>query len=87
MYQILPYSFKKAKELGVFIVPSENKNKKIKVVEPNGKVYHIGDSRYMDYPHYKKINPKLAEERRNAYRTRHRKDTGKVGFYAKNLLW
>jgi hypothetical protein len=87
MYEILPYSKNKAKELNVQIEPSTRKNKKIKVVEPDGSVFHIGDARYMDYPTYKMVDPKKADERRLAYWIRHKKDSGKAGFYAKSLLW
>lgn len=86
MYDILPYSFKKAKELGVMIEPSTRKNKKIKVIEPSGLYFHVGDSRYKDFPTYKKEDSKLAESRRRLYHIRHKKE-GKAGFYAKHLLW
>jgi len=88
MYEILPYTKKRAAELGVIIMPSNRKNKKLMVHEPNGSVYHVGDSRYLDYPTYKKIEgPKVAEYRKSLYLQRHKKDSGKAGFYAKHLVW
>ncbi len=87
MYTILPYSFQKAKELGVHIEPSSRKNKKLKVIEPSGIFFHVGDSRYKDYPTYKKFDgTPTANYRRRLYHQRH-KNEGKAGFYAKNLLW
>ena len=88
MYEILPYTKKRAEELGVVIMPSNRKNKKIMVHEPNGDVFHIGDIRYKDYPTYKKFDgTPTAEYRRRLYMNRHKNDSGKPGFYAKNLLW
>ena len=88
MYHILPYTVKHAKELGVKIEPSNRKHKKIKVIEPTGKIYHIGDIRYKDYPTYKKYDGKsIADFHRYLYLNRHKSDFGKTGFYAKNLLW
>ena len=49
-YVITKYSFDKAKRLGVEIVPSTVKNKKIDVYNVDGiKVASIGDSRYSDF--------------------------------------
>jgi hypothetical protein len=49
MYVITKYSFDKAKRLGVQIVPSTVKNKKIDVFKDGIKVASIGDSRYSDF--------------------------------------
>lgn len=88
MYRILPYTTKRAEDLGVFIEPSKRKNKKIKVIESTGETFHIGDSRYKDYPTYKKFDGKpVADFHRRLYLQRHKNDSKKAGFYAKNLLW
>ena len=87
MYEITNYSKRRARELGVKIEPSRNKNKKIKVIEPTGTIYHVGDSRFLDYPKYREISPALAEERRRLYHIRHRSDNGGAGYYARQLLW
>ena len=95
MYEITPYTKRRARDLGVKIEPSKNKNKKLKVIEPNGTVFHVGDSRFMDFPKYLQISPALAEERRRLYKIRHRSDSashvgansGGAGYYARELLW
>ena len=88
MYDILPYTKKRAEQLGVKITPSKRKNKKIMVEEPTGEIFHIGDSRYKDYPTYKKFDGKpTADFHRRLYLQRHKNDNRKTGFYAKNLLW
>ena len=88
MYDILPYTYKKAKDLGVVIEPSKRKYKKIKVVESSGDTFHVGDTRYKDYPTFKKFDgTATADFRRRLYLQRHKKDVGKAGFYAKHLLW
>lgn len=85
MYRILPYTYAKAKKLGVEITPSKKKNKKIDVHTATG-VVSIGDKRYKDYPTYQKMDKAMAQERRRLYHLRH-KGEGLAGFYAKELLW
>ncbi len=89
-YEIKPYSYAKAKELGVTIQPSSHKDKKIDVYK-NGKfLYAIGDISYDDYPTYLKTKgEQYAETRRHLYRMRHKKDDviGTRGWYALNILW
>jgi hypothetical protein len=89
-YEILPYTRQKAKELGVEIRVSTKRNKKIDVFLPN-KIISIGARGYMDYPHYlKHFGEEVANEKREAYRRRHKKDRdvkGTAGWYADNLLW
>jgi hypothetical protein len=54
-YEILPYSYHKAKELGVKIVPSKNPKKKIDVLDWNKNyICSIGDIKYNDFPNYVK---------------------------------
>lgn len=87
MYDIKPYTIKKAKELKVKVVPSTNPKKKIDVYQDNKKIASIGDIRYKDYPTYLRENGKeYADERRRLYHIRH-KNEGIVGKYAKELLW
>ena len=89
MYNITNYSKKKAKELGVEIKPSSNKNKKIDVFKDNKKIASIGASGMNDYPTYMKTKGKaFADERRRLYRARTDwcKDK-KVCKLAREILW
>ena len=52
MYQIKPYTYEKAKEIGVEVRPSTLKNKKIDVYKQGKKIASIGDIRYFDFPTY-----------------------------------
>lgn len=87
MYNIKKYSFEQAKKLGVEIKPSTVKNKKIDVFKAGKKLASIGDSRYKDYPTYLQENKTLAEERRKAYKARHKNNTGIAGKLADKILW
>ena len=90
MYQIQPYTIKKAKELGVQVKPSQLKNKKIDVIKNGRRICSIGDIRYNDYTTYLRMgNIPLANERRALYHRRHSKDNvkGTCGWYSLNLLW
>jgi len=91
MYEITNYSKAKAKQLGVKIKPSKNKNKKIDVFKNDTFVASIGGAGYKDYPTYvKEDGLEKAKERRRLYKLRHAKDSMIVGspsFYASNILW
>lgn len=88
VYEIQPYSFKKAKDLGVTIKPSSKKGKKIDVFKNNQLLTSIGASSSNDYTTYLKNEGKtFAEERRRLYKIRHSKNTGVAGFYASEILW
>lgn len=88
VYEIQPYSFKKAKDLGVTIKPSTKKGKKIDVFKNNQLVTSIGASGMNDYPTYlKNEGKKIAEERKRLYKIRHSKNTGIAGKYASEILW
>jgi len=90
MYKILPYTFEKAKQLGVYIKPSTKKNKKLDIYDGNYQfICSIGDVRYKDFPtYYKEKGKEYAEKRRKLYYTRHKEyEWGTKGFYAKELLW
>lgn len=95
-YKILPYSFRKAKELGVVIKPSSNPLKKIDVFKNGKKVATIGARGMNDYPTYLEKEKKgyyekgYAYKRRKLYKERHEKDRHKVGsngYYADKILW
>jgi hypothetical protein len=93
MYKITDYTKNKAKELGVTVKPSKNKNKKIDVYRKNEKLASIGSMKYIknDYPTYI-INKgkQYADERRRLYKKRHSKDLkvkDSPGYYADKLLW
>jgi hypothetical protein len=88
LYQISPRSKSIAKALGVQIEPSRVGFKKIAVYRNGKKIADVGDIRYNDYHSYRKINKKLAEERKEAYRKRHNKDISSgAGRLAWLLLW
>jgi len=95
-YNILPYSFRKAKELGVVIKPSSNILKKIDVFRAGKKVASIGARGMNDYPTYLAKEKKgsyekgYANKRRKLYKDRHEKDrkvVGGAGYYADKILW
>jgi hypothetical protein len=95
MYKILPYSERKAIELGVHIEPSKNPKKKIDVFDyHNNYICSIGAIGYKDYPTYVKDNGmEYAIERRRLYRIRHNKERdninweGSPSYYSWYLLW
>ena len=95
-YNILPYSFRKAKDLGVVIKPSSNVLKKIDVYKNGTKLASIGAIGYKDYPTYMELEKKgkvpqgTAKERRRLYKIRHTKDRKQLysnGWFADQLLW
>ena len=92
MYKITPYSYERARELGVKIKPSTRKYKKIDVFDKDDNyITSIGDNRYMDYPSYIRDKGKdYALERRRLYRIRHdgeQNNKGSAGYYSWWLLW
>ena len=89
MYSILPYTKKKAKELGVQITPSRDLKKKLDIYENGEFLFSIGANGMGDYPSYRKWNGKaVADQRRRLYhaRTQH-VQVGSKGWYSKQLLW
>jgi hypothetical protein len=90
-YDILEYTRKKARDLGVVVKPSSKKGKKIDVYKADKKIASIGAAGMMDYPHYiKKNGIEFANHRRDLYRTRHKKDinvVGSAGWLSGKLLW
>ena len=92
VYDILPYTYKQAKRLGVQIKPSENPKYKLEVYDKNGEfITYCGAYGYKDYPTYiKERGQDYANRRRELYKIRHDKDRHKVGsrgYYADQLLW
>ena len=84
MYVITKYSFDKAKRLGVEIVPSSVKNKKIDVYKDGIKVASIGDSRYSDFA------TTGNKEQRRRFKLRFdktRKVVGSNSYWSDQLLW
>jgi len=90
MYKILPYTFEKAKQLGVYIKPSTRKNKKLDIYDGNYQyITSVGNINYKDFPTYiKEKGIDYAEKRRKLYYIRHKDyELGSRDFYAKALLW
>jgi len=91
-YNIKPYSYRRAKTLGVTIKPSKVKGKKIDVFNKKGeKLASIGALGYGDYPTFTATKGKtFADEKRRLYKIRHAKDKdvrGTAGYYADKILW
>ena len=89
-YKILPYSYHQAERLGVSIVPSKRKGKKIDVYENGKYICSIGALGMYDFPTYMEYKGKeYANERRLLYHMRHKKDNvvGTAGWYALRILW
>ena len=93
-YEIQPYTYKKAKELGVFVQPSQRSNYKIDVFNKKEEYMFSGGARgYGDYPTFLKEKGKdkqFADERRRLYKIRHSKDRKIInsnGWFADKLLW
>ena len=92
MYEILPYTYKRAKEFGVTVFPSDKKTKKIDVYDSDGIfIVSVGAKGYKDYPTYLEEEGKAyADKRRVLYKKRHnkyRKIEGSPSYFADNLLW
>jgi len=90
MYQITNHTKQRAKELGVTIIPSEYKNKKLDIFKDGEFICSIGDIRYMDYGSYLEYGKDIADKHRKNYYIRHAKDikrVGSKGWWAAVLLW
>jgi len=92
MYHIKNYSYNQAEKLGVKIVSSHKKGKKIDVLDWNGNyICSIGDIHYKDYPTYiEERGLAYANQRRRLYHIRHKHEKGELGspsYYAKRILW
>lgn len=90
-YHILPYTYKRAKELGVKVEQSDKPKYKLRVTTKQGRVVYCGARGYNDFPTYiKNCGMPYARTRRRLYRIRHKKDrgvAGTAGYYADRLLW
>lgn len=91
-YHILPYTYTKAKQLGVKIYPSENPKYKLEVYDNNGVfITYCGANGYKDFPTYVlEKGLQYALRRQELYKIRHQKDRTKIGsrgYYADQLLW
>ena len=91
VYKITNYTYKKAKQYGVTVVPSQNKTKKIDVYKNDKKVASVGAYGMNDFPTYMKLKGnKFAKTKRRLYKMRHEKDRHKKwshGWLADKLLW
>jgi len=86
-YTITNYTKKKAKEIGVQVVPSKNTKKKIDVYKDNLLIASIGDPNYLDYPSYiKEKGKEFANKRKELYHNRHTKNSLNE-LLALYLLW
>lgn len=87
MYSITKYTYDKAKQYGLKVVPSTRKGKKIDVYKDGKYIQSIGALGMMDYPTYlAKEGKQIADERRRLYHLRHTQNTqGEI--LAKLLLW
>ena len=101
-YEILPYTKRRAKELGVQVFPSDNPKYKLEVYDYNGCfITYSGAAGYKDYPHYMELERKgefpkgYAKKRRELYQLRHQNEIKKLGdewpgsrsYYSWMLLW
>lgn len=90
-YNILPYTYARARKLGVKVEHSDNPKYKLKVTTKSGKVIYCGAAGYNDFPTYiKKYGMEFAKKRRKLYKMRHEKDRhvpNTAGFMADYLLW
>ena len=97
MYEILPYTYNRAKMLGVHVEPSQNPKYKIDVFDLRGNyITSCGAVGYSDYPHFLlDFGRSVADEHRRLYKTRHLKEIKKLGkhwagsrsYYSWFLLW
>jgi hypothetical protein len=92
MYHILPYTYDRAKHIGVQVFPSDNRKYKLEVYDKNGLfITYCGAYGYKDFPTYMEERGwEYAKERRRLYKIRHQKDRTKVGsrgWFADQLLW
>jgi len=91
MYDIKNRTYSIAKDLDVFIFPSEDGKHKIDIYDLKGVyMFSVGDIRYMDYPSYlEEFGKEYANKRRALYVKRHKEidKIGSKGWWAFKLLW
>jgi len=95
-YRILPYTKRRAKQLGLEVKSSRVKGKKIDAYRNGKKVASVGATGYKDYPTYMELEkrnevPKgTANKKRRSYKARHNQHRNKKhtnSWYADKLLW
>lgn len=90
-YQILPYTQRQARRIGVTVKPSNRGDKKIDVYRDGKVIARVGHRDYPDYPHYLRSDGKeYADERRSLYKKRHaphRLKRWTPSWLADQLLW
>ena len=91
MYIIKKYTYNKARKLGLTVIRSKNKTKKLDVYKKDKKIASIGANGMNDFPTYiDKFGLKFAKTRRRLYKKRHEKDRHvkwSNGWLADKLLW
>jgi hypothetical protein len=87
MYHITPYTYNRAKQNGLKVVPSKHKGKKLDVYKDGKFIHAVGAIGYKDYPTYLKEDGKeIADQRKRLYHLRHTQNTQGERL-AKLLLW
>jgi hypothetical protein len=95
-YKISEYTKRQAKKLGVIVISSKKKGKKIDVYSKDCILLaSVGAQGYKDYPTYQSMERKgivpqgTAEIKRKAYKARHifRNKKGTPAYFADKLLW
>ena len=92
MYKIFPYTYAKAKKLGVSVFPAGDRKHKLELYDDRGLfICYVGALGYKDYPTYlQNFGKEVANQHRMRYKIRHAKDrkvVGSKGWYADQLLW
>jgi hypothetical protein len=89
MYEILPYTQRQARRIGVEVQPSKREGKKIDVLRGGLYIGSIGSKGMGDFPHYiRSHGEEYADERRRLYHLRHKDGpVDSPAYLAKRLLW
>lgn len=89
MYQILPYTQRQARRIGVDVKPSKRQGKKIDVLRDGDYIASIGYKGMGDFATYLRTKGKeYATERRRLYHLRHKDGpVDSPAYLAKRLLW
>jgi hypothetical protein len=89
MYQILPYTQRQARRIGVEVKPSRKIDKKLDVFRGGLFIGSIGSKGMGDFPTYLRTkSKKFADERRRLYHLRHKDGpVDSPAFLSKRLLW
>jgi hypothetical protein len=89
MYEILPYTQRQARRIGVEVKPSRKIDKKLDVFRGGLYIGSIGAKGYGDYGTFLRTeNKDYADERRRLYHLRHKDGpVDSPAYLAKRLLW